>query len=259
MLTYPNIDPIAFHIGPLGVHWYGLMYLIGFAGAWALGCWRARKPDSGWTTQQVGDLIIYGALGAIIGGRVGYMLFYNFYEFITFPVILLRIWDGGMSFHGGLIGVMISFWIYGRKINKTFFEVGDFIVPMVPVGLAAGRIGNFINGELWGRVTTVPWGMIFPRVDMQPRHPSQFYEFLFEGIILFIILWWFSAKPRPRMAVSGLFLFCYGVFRFGLEFFREPDLGLGFVAFNWLTMGQLLSVPMILAGLALLILAYKKK
>jgi phosphatidylglycerol:prolipoprotein diacylglycerol transferase len=259
MLQYPNLDPIAFHLGPLSVHWYGIMYLLGFAGAWALASLRAREPDRGWTQEQVSDLILYAAMGVIIGGRIGYVLFYDFSEFIQLPIILFRIWDGGMSFHGGLVGVMISFLFFGRKTNKNFFEIGDFIAPMVPIGLAAGRIGNFINGELWGRVTDVPWAMVFPQGGTEPRHPSQLYEFLFEGLILFIILWWFSAKPRPRMAVSGLFLVCYGIFRFSLEFFREPDAPLGFIAFGWLTMGQLLSIPMILGGLILLLIAYKKE
>lgn len=251
MLTYPNINPIAFHIGPLPVHWYGIMYLIGFACAWLLGVYRARREGSGWTTEQVGDLIFYAALGVIIGGRLGYILFYDFPSFIANPLTVFRIWDGGMSFHGGLLGVITALWIFGRRTSKSLFEITDFIAPMVPIGLGAGRIGNFINGELWGRVTTMPWGMVFPNAGPLPRHPSQLYEFIFEGVVLFAILWWFSMKPRPRMAVSGLFLLLYGIFRFVLEFFRQPDPQLGFIAFGWLTMGQLLSIPMILGGAAI--------
>lgn len=258
MLMYPNINPIALQIGPIKIHWYGLMYLIGFVGAWLLAWSRARKPNSGWTSEQVSDLIFYCALGVIIGGRLGYMLFYDFTNFIHQPWLVFRIWDGGMAFHGGLIGVMFAVWLFARKTHKTFFEVGDFVAPLVPIGLGAGRIGNFINGELWGRVTSMPWGMVFPQAGPQPRHPSQLYEFFLEGVILFIILWWYSAKPKPRMAVSGLFLLCYGCFRFLVEFFRQPDLQIGFVAFGWLTKGQLLSIPMIIAGLVMLIFAYHR-
>lgn len=259
MLTYPNINPIALKLGPVAIHWYGLMYLIGFAAAWILAWYRARKPNSGWTAAQASDLIFYCAIGVVVGGRVGYMLFYDFGSFIQQPWILFKIWQGGMSFHGGLIGVMIALWLYGRSIHKAFWEMGDFVAPLVPIGLGAGRIGNFINGELWGRVTTMPWGMVYPQAGPLPRHPSQLYEFLFEGIILFTILWWFSAKPRPRMAVSGLFLLLYGIFRFSLEFFRQPDPQLGFIAFGWMTQGQLLSIPMVIGGLILLYLAYRKK
>lgn len=259
MLMYPDFGgpyPVAFQIGPIKVHWYGLMYLIGFAVAWLLAWYRARKPNSGWTKEQVGDLIFYSAIGVVVGGRVGYMLFYNFSDFISQPWLLFRVWDGGMAFHGGLIGVMTVFWLYGRKIGKSFFEIGDFTAPLVPIGLGLGRIGNFINGELWGRTTTVPWGMVFPGAGPQPRHPSQLYEFFLEGIVLFTILWWYSSKPRPRMAVSGLFLLLYGCFRFFIEFFRQPDAQIGFVAFGWMTKGQLLSIPMIIAGAFLIAWAY---
>lgn len=258
MLQYPQMNPVALQLGPLKVHWYGLMYLVGFALAWILATLRARKPNSGWTSEQVGDLIFYGAIGVVLGGRVGYMLFYNFSQFIAAPWTIFAIWDGGMAFHGGLIGVFIAIALFARKYHKSFFEVSDFVAPLVPLGLAAGRIGNFINGELWGRVTDQPWGMVFPNGGPLPRHPSQLYEFFFEGIILFIILWLYSAKPKPRMAVSGLFLLCYGCFRFSLEFFRQPDIQLGFVAFGWMSQGQLLSIPMIIGGIAVLIWAYKK-
>lgn len=259
MLNYPDINPIAFSIGPVKVHWYGIMYLIGFAGAWCLGVLRARKPNSGWTTEQMTDLVFYAAIGVIVGGRVGYMLFYDLPNFLHNPLTLFAVWDGGMSFHGGLLGVIISMCLYGRKIHKTFFEIGDYIAPLVPIGLAAGRIGNFINGELWGRITNVPWGMVYPKAGPLPRHPSELYEFLLEGVVLFIILWTYSAKPRPRMAVSALFLICYGAFRFIAEFFRQPDVQKGFIAFNWMTMGQLLSLPMIIIGIGLMIWAYKRQ
>jgi phosphatidylglycerol:prolipoprotein diacylglycerol transferase len=202
-----------------------------------------------WTDEQVSDLIFYAAIGVIIGGRVGYMLFYNTQQMISQPLSILKIWEGGMSFHGGLLGVMLALWYFSYKEKKSFFQVTDFVVPLVPLGLAAGRAGNFINGELWGRVTNVPWAMVFPQAGPQPRHPSQLYEFGLEGIVLFIVVWWYAAKPRPAGCVSAIFLMGYAVARLIVECFREPDLQLGFVAFNWLTMGQLLSIPMLIAGL----------
>lgn len=259
MLIYPEINPIALQVGPLKFYWYGIMYLIGFLGAWALARWRAAKPDSGWTAELVNDLLFYVALGVVLGGRVGYMLFYGFHQLMEEPLSLFRIWQGGMSFHGGLLGVLLAVWLFGRRFHKHFADVTDFLAPLIPVGLATGRIGNFINGELWGRVTDVPWGMIFPHVDLNTRHPSQLYEFLLEGILLFIILWVYSAKPRPRYAVSGLFAVLYGLFRVGAEFFREPDAPIGFIAWDWLTMGQLLSLPLILVGIALLIASRQQK
>lgn len=259
MLPYPHINPIAFHIGPLPVHWYGLMYLIGFIGAWLLANKRARLSEGVWTEEQVGDLIFFGALGVILGGRVGYMLFYDLPSLLYDPLSFFKIWDGGMSFHGGLIGVCLAMAYTAKIYNKNFFEVTDFIAPMVPIGLGAGRIGNFINGELWGKVSNVPWAMVFPTGGPLPRHPSQLYEFFLEGIFLFIILYLFSNKTRPRMAVSGLFLLLYGCFRFFAEFFRVPDPQLGYLAWNWLTMGQILSTPMIALGVLLLSKAYQKK
>lgn len=256
MFIYPNINPIAIKIGPIKIYWYGVMYIIAFAMAWGLALLRTRKKGSTWTREQITDLIFYCALGVIIGGRVGYMLFYDFYDFISNPFSIFQIWHGGMSFHGGLIGVMVCLIIFAKKYQRHFFDIWDFVAPLAPLGLAAGRIGNFINGELWGRVTTMPWGMIYPRAGNIPRHPSELYEFFMEGLVLFIIMWWYSAKPRPRMAVSGLFLILYGAFRFMLEFFRQPDPQLNFLAFGWLTMGQLLSIPMILGGIILMYCAY---
>ena len=258
MLQYPNIDPVAIGFGPVAVHWYGLMYLIGFVGSWLYGSWRARQPGSGWKTEEISDLIFYGALGVVLGGRLGYILFYNFELFVRDPLMIVRIWQGGMSFHGGLLGVLIAMWLYGKKTGRTFFQVTDFIAPFVPIGLGAGRIGNFINGELWGRPTDLPWGMVFPFVDQLPRHPSMLYEALLEGLVLFIILAWHSSRRPPLYAVSGMFLLCYGVFRFAVEFVRQPDEHLGFIAFDWLTMGHLLSAPMIFFGVLLLWMAYRK-
>ncbi len=258
MLMYPSIDPVAVKIGPLQVHWYGLMYLAGFLGAWWLGRVRATRPGSPFTVLQISDVLFYGAMGVVLGGRIGYMLFYDLPNFLHDPVLLLKIWQGGMSFHGGMLGVFFAMWLYGRQINKGFFTVTDFIAPLVPIGLFAGRIGNFINGELWGRPTDLPWGMVFPYVDNLPRHPSMLYEALLEGPVLFTLLWLYSSRPRPTMAVSGVFLIGYGCFRFLVEFVRQPDPQLGYLAFGWLTMGQVLSTPMIIAGVALLVYAYKR-
>ncbi len=258
MLTYPDINPIALELGPLKIHWYGLMYLIAFTLAWYLGRLRARKADSGWHEDEVGDFMFYGALGVILGGRIGYMLFYDFSNFIQHPLTLFKIWQGGMSFHGGLVGSMLALWYYARKTKRTFFQVADFVVPLFPLGYAAGRLGNFINGELWGRVTDMPWGMVFLHVDTQPRHPSQLYQMFLGGIVIFIVMWIYTGKKRPQMATSGLFLILFGCYRIFVEFFRQPDKQLGFIAFDWLTMGQLLSVPMVLAGAYLLWLAYNK-
>jgi phosphatidylglycerol:prolipoprotein diacylglycerol transferase len=248
MFVFPEINPIAFSLGPLKVHWYGLMYLIAFMSAWLIAYWRTQRYQLNWNSEQISDLIFYGALGVILGGRIGYMLFYNLHELLHQPWILFKIWEGGMSFHGGLIGVVIALWLFSRRYKKTFLEVGDFVAPIVPLGLAAGRIGNFINGELWGRVTDVPWAVVFPHVDNQPRHPSQLYELGLEGIVLFIVIWFYAAKPRPVGRVSGLFLIGYALCRLIIEFFREPDAQMGYLAFGWLTMGQILSIPMLLVG-----------
>ncbi|WP_461535925.1 prolipoprotein diacylglyceryl transferase [Spongorhabdus nitratireducens] len=259
MIAYPAIDPVAIQLGPLKVHWYGIMYLIGFSAAWFLGVYRAKRSGSLWTQDQVGDLIFYGAVGAVIGGRLGYVFFYNFDYFLQDPLWLFRVWEGGMAFHGGLLGVLAAMYWYGRSLGKNFFQVTDFIAPLVPIGLGCGRLGNFIGGELWGRASDVPWAMIFPKDPMQlARHPSQLYQLAIEGILLFLVLWFFSSRPKPRMAVSGLFLAIYGAGRFAVEFVREPDAQLGFIAFDWLTMGQLLSTPMILLGLAMMVVGYKR-
>lgn len=255
-----DIDPILLELGPLKVHWYGMMYLVGFLAAWWLGTWRARQPGSGWKEEQVSDLVFWGAMGVVLGGRFGYVIFYNFDRFLQDPLWLFAVWEGGMSFHGGLLGVVLVLWLWGRQQGKSLFEMGDFVAPLIPVGLGAGRIGNFIGGELWGRATDLPWGVVFPRTgDGVPRHPSQLYEFALEGVVLFLVLWWFSSRPRPRMAVSGLFLMLYGAFRSMVELVREPDGHLGFLAFDWLTMGQLLSLPMVVVGAALVLLAYAKQ
>jgi phosphatidylglycerol:prolipoprotein diacylglycerol transferase len=258
MLTYPEINPVAVAVGPFEVHWYGLMYLVGFVGGWWLGRIRARRPGTEWRAAEMSDLLFYIALGVVLGGRIGYTLFYNLPAFFEDPLVIFRIWQGGMSFHGGLLGVLLAMWLYGRHTNRTFFTVTDYIAPFVTIGLGAGRIGNFINGELWGRPTDLPWGMVFPFVDAQPRHPSMLYEALLEGPVLFLLLWIYSRKPRPTMAVSGLFLLAYGLFRFAVEFVRVPDEHIGFIAFDWLTMGHLLTLPMIVFGAAFMVYAYRR-
>ena len=259
MIAYPKIDPIAFSLGPLSVHWYGLTYMAGFALALWLGTKRAKASAGLWKPEQISDLVFYGAVGVVLGGRVGYVLFYHFDYFLRDPVWLFKVWSGGMSFHGGLLGVLLAMFLYGRSQGKSFFQVTDFIAPLVPLGLGLGRIGNFIGGELWGRVTDVPWAMVFPTDPSKlPRHPSQLYQFLLEGVVLFSVLWWFSAKPRPRMAVSGLFLLIYGLVRIVVEFVRQPDPQLGFIAFDWLTMGQLLSLPMVVLGIGLMVWGVKR-
>lgn len=258
MLPYPQIDPVALSLGPLQIHWYGLMYLIGIGGAWLLATYRLKKYPI-MKREKLGDLVFWLALGVIIGGRLGYALFYDMPAYIADPGKILRVWEGGMSFHGGFIGVMLAAWIFARRNQLRFFTLMDFIAPLVPLGLGSGRIGNFINGELWGKATDVPWAMIFPTGGFVARHPSQLYQFAMEGVLLFIILWLFSSKPRPTMAVSGVFALCYGIFRFIAEFFRVPDAQLGYLAWDWLTMGQILCLPMILVGVLLLWLAYRNQ
>lgn len=281
-MKYPDIPISPFSIPFIDwpVHWYGLTYLAAIGMAYMLLRIRARRKEyQNWDRDKTVDLVFYGALGVILGGRIGYVLFYNFSEFITSPGVMFRIWDGGMSFHGGILGVAVALWIYGRSQNKTFFEMTDYVVPVIAPGLGAGRLGNFINGELWGKFTDWPTGMQLScsikdaagnYKFSQPFcggettgwskavHPSQLYEFFLEGVVLFIIVWWFSSKSRPRMAVSGLFLLGYGSFRFLIEFVRLPDAHIGYMA-GWITRGHILTLPMIILGAGMLILAYKRK
>ncbi|MBV9620571.1 MAG: prolipoprotein diacylglyceryl transferase [Gammaproteobacteria bacterium] len=255
MLTYPGFNPIAFEVGPIKVHWYGIMYLLGFATAWWLARRRAARPGSTWRAQDVDDLIFFAMLGVILGGRIGYVLFYGLKFWAADPWYPLKIWEGGMSFHGGLLGVAAALTLFAWRRNRSPADVYDFTSPLPPPGLFFGRIGNFINGELWGKTTTLPWGF---RVNGEVRHASQLYEAVLEGLLLFAILWWFTRRPRPRLAPSGLFLLCYGLARFAVEFVRVPDEHIGYLAGGWLTEGQLLSLPMIVAGVGLLAWAYRR-
>jgi phosphatidylglycerol:prolipoprotein diacylglycerol transferase len=256
MLVHPQFDPIAFHVGPLAVRWYGLMYLVGFVLFVVLGKIRARQNLlTGWHPRDVDDMLFFGVFGVILGGRLGYVLFYKPLYYFAHPLEVLALWQGGMSFHGGFLGVLIALALFARRRHKRWLEVTDFVAPLMPLGLAAGRLGNFINGELWGRPATVPWAMVFPQVDAVPRHPSQLYELGLEGIALFVLLWLYARRRRPVGAVSGLFLIGYGSFRFLVEYAREPDNFLGVLALGW-TMGQWLSLPMIVAGVGLMLWAY---
>lgn len=259
-MDFPVIDPVIVSIGPVALRWYGLMYLLGFLTAWWLGSVRAKKPGSGWTPEQVSDFLFYGFLGVVVGGRLGYVFFYQFGLFLENPIYLFKIWEGGMSFHGGLIGVLVAFLWYGHGQNRRFFEVADFFAPLVPPGLFFGRIGNFINAELWGREAgpDLPWAFRFPTDPQQLlRHPSQLYEAVLEGAVLFLLLWLFSAKSPPRMAVSGMFALGYGAFRFIVEFFREPDAHLGLQALG-LSRGQWLCLPLVALGIVLVVVAYRR-
>lgn len=259
MFVHPQFDPVAIAIGPLAIRWYGLMYLLGFLLFVLLGRYRIKQqsPHGVFTREILDDALFYGVLGVIIGGRLGHVFFYQPGYYLQNPLEIFFIWQGGMSFHGGFLGVGIAMILLARKYNLSWLAVTDFIAPLVPPGLGAGRIGNFINGELWGRPTEVPWGMVFPHVDNLPRHPSQLYELALEGLALFAIVWLYSAKPRPLGAVSGVFIIGYGIFRSFVEFFREPDAGfLGIMTFG-ISMGQWLSLPMIVVGTLLLIWAYR--
>lgn len=273
MILYPSIDPVLVELGPLKIHWYGLMYLVAFGSAWWLGKKRASASQGLITPQQVDDLIFYGAVGVVVGGRVGSVFFYNFESFLENPLYLFKIWQGGMSFHGGFLGVLVAMEMYRRKLGCSFFQLTDFIAPLVPIGLAAGRFGNFINGELWGGPSDLPWAMklscdTYPAYQYQdfagalcasPRHPSMLYEMILEGFVLFLILWFYSAKARPVMAVSGLFLLGYGMFRSLVELIRLPDANIGYLLqTDWLTMGMLLSIPMVIVGIIFLVYAYKR-
>lgn len=259
MLTYPQFDPNMIAIGPFELRWYGMMYVFGVTAGWLLGRYRATKPWNKMTPQRMDDFITWAVLGVVLGGRIGYCLFYNFSYYMSNPLKIFAVWEGGMSFHGGMLGVLLAIWLFGRKHDMTFPELGDFVSPLVPPGLFFGRVGNFINGELWGRYTTGWWGMQFPGAGHLPRHPSQLYEAALEGVLLFLIVWIYSSRPRPTGTVGALFLLGYGVFRFTVEFAREPDAQLGFVALNWMSMGQILCLPMILFGAGYIVWAYRNE
>ena len=260
MLIHPQFDPIALQLGPLAIRWYGLMYLIGFGAFFFLGRMRARRDAwRGINEALIDDLLFFGVLGVILGGRLGYILFYKPVYYLSHPLEIFMVWQGGMAFHGGFLGVLIAMALVARKHQLSWLAVTDFIAPLVPLGLASGRLGNFINGELWGRVAPadLPWSMVFASGGPLPRHPSQLYQFAMEGLLLFALLWFYSSRPRPIGAISGLFLAGYGVFRFVAEFFREPDDFLGLLAFS-LSMGQWLSLPMIVTGIAMLAWSYRR-
>ena len=255
MLIHPQFDPVALQLGPVAIHWYGLMYLVAFVQVILLGRWCiTHRPWSSWTPKMLDDVLFYGVLGVIVGGRLGYVLFYKPAEYLADPLSVLYVWQGGMSFHGGFLGVLVAMMLFARRHQLRWLAVTDFIAPLVPLGLAAGRLGNFINGELWGRAAdpALPWAMVFPQAgDGIARHPSQLYQFAGEGVLLFVILWLYAAKPRPVGAVSAAFLIGYGSFRFLAEFTREPDAFLGLLGLG-LSMGQWLSLPMIVAGVLML-------
>jgi phosphatidylglycerol:prolipoprotein diacylglycerol transferase len=258
MLVHPDFDPVAFSLGPLAVRWYGLLYLAGFAAGWWLGLRRIAANLAPVTRAQFDDTLFAAIVGVILGGRLGYVLFYKPAYYAAHPLEILAIWQGGMSFHGGFLGVLVAMAFVARRHGIDWWRLMDFVAPLVPLGIAAGRLGNFINGELWGRATDLPWAMVFRNAGSAPRHPSQLYEMALEGIALFALLWWFSARPRPRAQVSALFLLGYGVFRFIGEFAREPDDFLGLLALG-LSMGQWLSLPMIAAGIALFAWSAKQR
>jgi phosphatidylglycerol---prolipoprotein diacylglyceryl transferase len=279
MLTYPAIDPVIFSIGPLAVRWYGVTYVIAFTIAWWLGRRRAAQPGSTWQPRDIDDIIFYGALGAILGGRIGWILFYGFERLTDDPMMIFKVWQGGMSFHGGLLGVLIAEAILARRRGHRIADMFDFIVPLPGLGILAVRIANFINGELWGKPTSVPWGFLVnpdalhqtqrqealslcERFDISPcmlqLHASQLYEGLLEGLLTFIIIWIYTSQPRPRLAPTGLFLICYGLSRFAIEFVRVPDENRGYLLFGWVTMGQILTIPMIVVGVIVMIIAYRR-
>lgn len=258
-LSYPEIDPVAIAFGPISVHWYGLMYLFGFGAAWLLAMKRSQRAWSPVRPARVESLVVHAALGVILGGRCGYVLFYNFDRWLADPLWLIRLWEGGMSFHGGLLGVIVALWIFARREGQPLLAVSDFVAPLVPIGLGLGRIGNFIGQELWGRATDSPLAMVFPRDPEQLlRHPSQLYQAFLEGLVLFLVLFLFSRRPRPIGVISGLFLALYGVARFVVEFFREPDAHIGFDLLGWMTRGQLLSLPMVAVGLGLVVWGWSR-
>jgi phosphatidylglycerol:prolipoprotein diacylglycerol transferase len=256
MLMHPQFNPVALSLGPVQIHWYGLTYLAAFVMFLALASRRVKLPqfaNLGWTKRDIEDLLFYGVLGVVLGGRLGYALFYKPGEYLAHPADILMVWKGGMSFHGGLLGVITAMALYARSRQRSFLEVMDVVAPCVPTGYAAGRVGNFINGELWGRAAdpSLPWAMVFPQSgDLTPRHPSQVYQFLLEGLLLFLLLWWYAQKPRARGQVAALYVLGYGIGRFITEYFREPDAFLGYLSLG-LSMGQWLCVPMILSGAGL--------
>lgn len=246
-MLYPQINPIALSVGSFSLHWYGIMFVLAFLCAWGLARFRASRSGCVWNAADVDDMMLVGMIGVVAGGRIGYMLFYNFQWFVRDPLELVRLWNGGMSFHGGLLGVIIALWWWAWRQQRTFLSVMDFVAPLVPAGLFFGRIGNFINNELWGAPTTLPWGMAEMPGGVL-RHPSQLYEAVFEGLVLFVLVWIYSVRPRPAGRVAGLFALGYGIARFGVEFVRLPDAHIGYLAFGWLTMGQVLTLPLLVAG-----------
>lgn len=257
MWHYPEFDPVLVSIGPLSIHWYALSYLVGISLVWwSLGR-RAKARGLAWNDEQISDMIFYGMLGVILGGRMGYVVFYGWQNLVQDPLSLFRVWEGGMSFHGGMLGVLFAMYLFGRRLGRGFFAVTDFIAPSVPIALGCGRIGNFINGELPGRVTDMPWAAIYPG-EVVGRHPSSLYQAFAEGVVLFAVLWLFSRRPRPPVTTSGMFLIAYGLLRLTTEFFRTPDSQLMFVAFDWMTMGQLLSLPMVVLGLGFIYYGYQQ-
>ncbi len=255
MWHYPNLDPVAISLGPISIHWYAISYLVGIGLVWWTLGYRNRHYASGYSDEEVSDLVFFAVLGVLLGGRIGYMLFYGMENLMANPASALRVWEGGMSFHGGLIGVLLGVLWFARKTGRTFFQITDFIAPSIPIALGCGRIGNFINAELPGRVTEVPWGLVYPG-EVVARHPSSLYQAMLEGPVLFVLLWVFAMKPRPVMAVSGLFLVGYGLLRIFSETFRLPDSHLGFVLFDQVTQGQLLSLPMVLLGAGFIAYSY---